>query len=317
VLRQNRTHAGQRPRAVRVLATTIFLTAAAPAAAQVDDVQGAPTDFRLSDSSVRAGEQLRASGRPGTVQAGRVVMLAFRTPGGAWPIVDRGRVRRNGRFALRGDVSRNGELQVFLAGGYGAQAQAAAVVPGHPVAVAAAFRTWGSTLDVTSGHPGRVRGTLLGRWPDRLVRVQAHTRRGWRTVATDRTDGEGRFSVGVRRRGTGSNALRLRFGGDTQNGAASRIVRLNMYRTALASWYGPGFYGGHLACGGTLTPGTLGVANKTLPCGTPVTLRYRGRSIRVKVIDRGPYVGGREYDLTAATAQRLGFGGTGAIQATR
>jgi hypothetical protein len=295
----------------------MFLTAAAPGAAQADDIQGTPTDFRLSDFSVRAGEELHATGSPGTAQAGRGVTLAFRTPGGAWQVVDRGRVRGSGRFALRGDVSRNGELQVFLAGADSAQAQAAAAVPAHPVAVAAAFRTWGSTLDVTSGHSGRVRGTLLGRWPGRLVRVQAHTRQGWRTMASDRTDGLGRFSVRVRRRGTGSHPLRLRFGGDMQNGAASRIVRLNMYRTALASWYGPGFYGGHLACGGTLNAGTLGVANKTLPCGTPVTLRYRGRSIRVKVIDRGPYVGGREYDLTAATAQRLGFRGAGAIQATR
>ena len=41
------------------------------------------------------------------------------------------------------------------------------------------------------------------------------------------------------------------------------------------------------------------------------------RSVTVRVIDRGPYVGGREYDLTAATAERLGFHGHGAILATR
>ena len=51
-------------------------------------------------------------------------------------------------------------------------------------------------------------------------------------------------------------------------------VRVNVYRPAAASYYGPGLYGGALACGGTLTPGKLGVANKTLPCGTRVTLRY-------------------------------------------
>jgi peptidoglycan lytic transglycosylase len=313
-LRQNRTHAGRRHRAVRVLAVTMILAAAAPAAAQADDIQGAPTGFRLADSSVRTGQDLRASGRPGTAQAGRQVTLAFRTPGGAWQAVDRGRVRKSGRFVLRGDISRNGEVQVFLAGD---GAQAAASASGRPVAVAASFRTWGSRLDVTSGHAGRIRGTLLARTPGRLVRVQAHTRRGWRTVASDRTDGRGRFSVPVRRRGTGSHALRLRFGGDAQNGAARRTVRLNVYRIAHASWYGPGLYGGHLACGGTLTPGTLGVAHKSLPCGTKVTFRYHGRSVRVPVVDRGPYVGGRDYDLTAATARRLGFRGHGAVQATR
>ena len=83
------------------------------------------------------------------------------------------------------------------------------------------------------------------------------------------------------------------------------------------SWYGPGLYGGHLACGGTLTTGTLGVANKSLPCGARVTLRHRGRTVRVPVVDRGPYVGGREYDLTSATAQKLGFHGHGALLVTR
>jgi rare lipoprotein A (peptidoglycan hydrolase) len=48
-----------------------------------------------------------------------------------------------------------------------------------------------------------------------------------------------------------------------------------------------------------------------------VTLRHSGRSVRVPVIDRGPYVGGREYDLTAATAQKLRFRGNGSILVTR
>ena len=93
--------------------------------------------------------------------------------------------------------------------------------------------------------------------------------------------------------------------------------RLNVYRHALASWYGPGLFGNQLGCGGTLHAGSLGVANKSLPCGTKVTLRHHGRVLRVPVIDRGPYVGGREYDLTAATARKLGFSGHGPIQVTK
>ena len=46
-------------------------------------------------------------------------------------------------------------------------------------------------------------------------------------------------------------------------------------------------------------------------------LLHRGRSVRVRVIDRGPYVGGREYDLTEATARKLRFRGHGAILATK
>jgi rare lipoprotein A len=90
-----------------------------------------------------------------------------------------------------------------------------------------------------------------------------------------------------------------------------------VYRRASVSWYGPGLFGSRLACGGTLSAGTVGVAHKSLPCGSRVTLRYRGRTVRVPVVDRGPFVGGREYDLTAATAQRLGFHATGTVWTTR
>ena len=89
--------------------------------------------------------------------------------------------------------------------------------------------------------------------------------------------------------------------------------RLNVYRRAAVSWYGPGLYGNKLSCGGRLTPGTLGVAHKTLPCGSRVTLRRGDRVIRVRVVDRGPYVGGREFDLTSATRERLHFGGVGSL----
>ncbi len=99
--------------------------------------------------------------------------------------------------------------------------------------------------------------------------------------------------------------------------AASSGRRLTSYRQAGASYYGPGLYGNGVACGGTLMPQTLGVANKTLPCGTKVKLRYRGRAVTVPVIDRGPYVAGRDYDLTEATRARLGFPGVGTVLANR
>jgi peptidoglycan lytic transglycosylase len=100
-------------------------------------------------------------------------------------------------------------------------------------------------------------------------------------------------------------------------GSASVARRLTSYRQAGASYYGPGLYGNGIACGGTLMPGTMGVANKTLPCGTRVKLRYRGHSVTVPVIDRGPYVAGRDYDLTEAVKERLGFPGVGTVLANR
>lgn len=101
------------------------------------------------------------------------------------------------------------------------------------------------------------------------------------------------------------------------SGSESVARRVTVYRPAAASYYGPGFYGGALACGGTLQPGTLGVAHKYLPCGTKVRLRYRGRSITVPVVDRGPYVGGRDFDLTEATKERLRFPDLGVVLSSR
>jgi rare lipoprotein A (peptidoglycan hydrolase) len=87
------------------------------------------------------------------------------------------------------------------------------------------------------------------------------------------------------------------------------------FRYAGASWYGGTTMWGHsTACGQVLRPSTIGVANKTLPCGTPVKFVWRGHSIVAPVIDRGPYIKGRAWDLTSAAAEALEFEGIGRIQ---
>jgi hypothetical protein len=80
-----------------------------------------------------------------------------------------------------------------------------------------------------------------------------------------------------------------------------------VFRPATATWYGPGFWGQKTACGVKLTKTTLGVAHKTLPCGTRVTVFLDGRQLDVPVIDRGPFAHGASLDLTQATAQALGM----------
>jgi hypothetical protein len=75
----------------------------------------------------------------------------------------------------------------------------------------------------------------------------------------------------------------------------------------VATWYGPGFFGNQTACGKTLTRRTVGVAHRTLPCGSKVVLRYKGRYLRTTVIDRGPFSNGAKWDLTQAAAQKLRF----------
>ena len=46
------------------------------------------------------------------------------------------------------------------------------------------------------------------------------------------------------------------------------------HTSGIATWFGPGFYGKKTACGQTLTPAIVGVANRTLPCGTLVKVSY-------------------------------------------
>jgi peptidoglycan lytic transglycosylase len=150
----------------------------------------------------------------------------------------------------------------------------------------------------------------------RRVKLVVRGRNG--EVIATRAGADGRFRARWSPEVSGSYAVRAYGAHDARSrGAVSPARRLTAYRHAGASYYGPGLYGNGVACGGTLLPGTLGVANKTLPCGTRVKLRYRGHTVTVPVIDRGPYVAGRDYDLTEATRQRLRFPGVGTVLASR
>jgi peptidoglycan lytic transglycosylase len=172
-----------------------------------------------------------------------------------------------------------------------------------------------STHTVLKGRGLAVRGKVRpsGRHRVRLVFRGAGggTRGVW-------TKANGTFAVRWLPERTGSYSVRA-YGLHDRRVRASRSAarKLTTYRLAGASYYGPGIFGNGVACGGTLLPGTMGVANKTLPCGTMVKLRYHGRSVTVPVIDRGPYVAGRDYDLTWAVKLKLGFPGVGNVLASR
>jgi len=96
--------------------------------------------------------------------------------------------------------------------------------------------------------------------------------------------------------------------------ASEDEVAFGTWRYGGASWYGPGLWGNSTACGQTLQPQTMGVAHKTLPCGTTVKFVYRGRAVVTQVIDRGPYINGRAWDLTKAVSDALGFEGVGRVR---
>ena len=100
----------------------------------------------------------------------------------------------------------------------------------------------------------------------------------------------------------------MRFAGDHSN---TRSLEwgglLTVYRESVASWYNDA---GLTACG---FHATLGVANKTLPCGTKVSFFYGGRKVTAVVDDRGPFVAGRDWDLNQNTAAALGVAGVATL----
>jgi hypothetical protein len=195
----------------------------------------------------------------------------------------------------------------------------AELLAGTTTSVGARLAVHSRTLDVLQGRAVTVTGALderhsLTGLPGRMVTLQAFRGSGWSTLAAARTGPRGTFRLRYSPRGIGSEPVRMRFAGEAGVlGARRELGRLNVYRSVQVSWYGGA---GALACGGWLTSGTLGVASRTLPCGTLVTLRFDDRSVRVPVVDRGPFVPGREFDLTEATRQALGFGDTGALWST-
>ena len=101
-----------------------------------------------------------------------------------------------------------------------------------------------------------------------------------------------------------------------QPAAKPAVVRKPRWRLdGNVSWYGPGFYGKRTACGVALTKGLVGVAHRSLPCGTRVTFKNprNGRIVTARVVDRGPFVAGRRWDMTGGLCRALGHCYTGPI----
>ena len=82
-----------------------------------------------------------------------------------------------------------------------------------------------------------------------------------------------------------------------------------------ATFYGQEFAGHRTASGETFNPGAMTAAHRTLPFGTRVrvTNSRNGRSIVVRINDRGPFVKGRAIDLSSGAARAIGMGSTGNV----
>lgn len=260
--------------------------------------------FRVNRKTVRFGGLVRLTGKA-TGLKGWPVRIEFRTAGsGRWRLRHRVRRQANGRFSARIRPRQSGFLRVRLAN---RPATASARIK-----VRSRVRLNRPRSTVKLGESLPVTGTVR---PRRVSRIKLRIDRGTVSVPVR---ANGRFRYRWRPRRSGTTAIRAFVpSSHIARGSSSRKQRSTALRASRASYYGPGLYGNPVACGGTLRPGTVGVAHRSLPCGTRILFRHGNRTAVARVIDRGPFISSREWDLTAALKSKLGFGDVGTVWSSR
>jgi rare lipoprotein A len=274
--------------------------------------------LRVSPRVIPYGSAVSIAGAAPVTDAGRQVVLQIAGPLAAgWQQLATTTIGASGRFGFRTKPERSGLLRALVTGsapvsaGESTVTTGAAAAPSGPISsvtVMSRFHLTAPNRDLLSGSPLHVSGRLLPAVAGRLVRLQAHSAAGWRTFAGARTGRRGGFRVGYVPGAGVDRRLRVLFDGDRANARATGSAgTFTVYGQSVASWY---YDAGSTACG---FHAGLGVANVSLPCGTRVRFRYGGRQVTAVVDDRGPYVGGRQWDLNQNTAAALGFAGVGTV----
>jgi hypothetical protein len=166
-------------------------------------------------------------------------------------------------------------------------------------------------VDALLRRTTRFRGSVAAAYAGRTIGIERFDPllNTWAQVSSATVAADGSYLARWKADVVGVLRIRavVRSAGQATAASASPEVGVTVYRQALATWYGPGFYGRKTACGVKLTHALMGVAHKKLACGTPVAISYEGHRVIVPVVDRGPFANGAKYDLTSATAQALGF----------
>lgn len=180
-------------------------------------------------------------------------------------------------------------------------------------------------LTFSGSAPSRFAGDVI-----EIQRLGHQTHWQWASTVTGAIQSDGSFTATWRTNHIGQFAVRAvvmqpgmaqsatsasQANSSAQSGTSTPSLTITVYRPSLATLYGPGLYGHRTACGKKLTKTTIGVANRTLRCGTNVAIYYQGQMMVVPVIDRGPYANGADWDLTMATARALGIESTTRIDA--
>jgi len=216
---------------------------------------------------------------------------------------------------LTGSVAASGNGITFSVAAAGRQ--------GHPLAITgtAPATAAGSVIDIETARPRAAKWTLVATAQigsngvfDTVWTPAASAHVQMRAVLAPGLAAGGTSGVG----GTsGAGSLPGSASAATAAGVlTTSTVTIQIFKNAVATLYGPGFWGHRTACGERLRRTTLGVASRTLKCGTKVALDFDGRELTVPVIDRGPYGRNRaSWDLTEATADALGMTTTSTIGA--
>ena len=306
-------------------ASAFALSRATGAVGSANASSATPLPVRVTPKHVSLGDPIEVAGQASAVgSGGRVVLEARYGRQSAWQRLSTTFVSPRGTFAFHAHPRHSGLLRAVPAGG-----QMASTPPGDPRAlaarttsspdaaarrvtsfkVAAEMRATSRQHDVLAGDPVSVAGRLLPGRAGRTIALQGHSAAGWRTLAHARTGRRGGFAVRYTPAASGiGRHLRVLFKGDGGNArSVDAAGAMTVYQQSMASWYQDG---GSTACG---FHAGLGVANRSLPCGTKVRFRHAGHTVTATVDDRGPYVGGRDWDLNQNTAAALGFDGVGSV----
>jgi rare lipoprotein A len=316
----------RKKRLIHVAIVTIMLSVPATAlalsgtVADTQAAQSAALQAQVSPRRLSVNHIVSVSGTAPSSTAGhRAVVQTALSPGGPWRTLASTQIDPSGRFQVRVRLSHSGYIRVFasqqvLASAARVSRDTATAPPGTPassavpVVVHAHFRLRQRTVNVLGGGPMVVSGHLMPALPGRHVRLQGRYGQSWRTLGSGRTSHTGGFRIRAGAIGGQNRRLRVLFAGDRVNAASVQPAgRMTVFTADVASWYNDA---GNTACG---YHAGLGVANRTLPCGTKVRFYHGGRTVTATVDDRGPFVGGRNWDLNQNTAAALGFGGVGTV----
>ncbi len=263
------------------------------------------TSITLEDAIASPKGQMRASS--GSVDVGDSVRLI-----GKVPAFDGNRAQI--QFLPAGESQWRPQRKVALgpAGGFQADIEPhqtglwRAAAPGDVttratrVRVRSAVDVEPSDRHIMAGQGTTINGRVAPQTPNRKVVVSV----GGQEFTT-KTNGSGRFEVDFDPNGIGSYKVEAVAKGDRlAAGSKDEAGLVNVYRSSIASWYS----GGATACGGSVATSGMGVAHKTLPCGTKVKMRHGNNVVTVTVVDRGPFISGREWDLTPQVKSALGCG---------